>query len=57
MKKKIILSIALILGAFSALAMPKTTCTCTSGDMTVELEGGKVKMTCSGNGRVVCEDR
>lgn len=53
--KKICLILCLI--SSSSLVAAPIKCTCTSGDMTVEIEGGKTKMSCSDGGKVSCELR
>lgn len=50
--KKIVIGIMLAMST-SALAMPMV-CKCTSGSMIIEIDGTKIKMSCSDGGRVEC---
>lgn len=54
MKKTILLTLALCFGIGTAFALPKETCKCNRGDMTVTIEGGKIQMSCSEGGTAVC---
>ena len=54
-KKPLVTAILLVMGIGMAHALPKETCSCESGTMTVEFtDGGGVSMSCSGGGKVIC---
>ncbi len=55
MNKKVLFILALLTASITGV-QAGTVCKCTSGSMTVSIEGdGTMKMSCSGGGKVSCK--